>query len=458
MHYRIIYLVLCLAPTLGACIRGSSYAADNWPQFRGPHANSVVEVNFPENWDSETNVKWKIPNPGEGWSAPVIWSNKLFLTAAVPVGDDEANTEVEEKPEGDRRGRYRRGAELLNKTYRWEVRCIDTESGETLWNKVAVEGNPPIPRHAQNTYASETPVTDGKRVYAYFGMTGLFCFDMDGNLIWKKDLGSYPMRAGWGTSSSPVLYDDKLYLQIDNEEASFLVALDAKTGDEVWRIDRDEQSQWSSPIVWENSQRTELVVGGSVVRSYDPQSGDLLWQLDMGGGRSSASPTADGDRLYVGTEMRRNGGPDEGGGSLFAVDAGVNGDITPATGELSSKGVAWICERSDLQMASPLICEGHVYILARRTGLLNCIDAETGESVYQKRLQGARAFWATPWAYEDKVFCLDDTGTTHIVKAGPEFEVLDTNTIDEQFWSTASFANGSLFLRGADNVYCIAEE
>lgn len=453
MSSRIACIALCIAP-----LASLAQAQDHWPQFRGPNANGVVQgTAFPMQWDAETNVKWKIDNPGEGWSAPVIWDDKLFITAAVEVEQDEDAKESEEPKEDYRRGRGRR-PDLLSKVYRWEVHCYDTASGDLLWKEVALEGNPPIPRHGQNTYASETPVTDGKHLYAYFGMTGLFCCDMDGNLVWKQDLGTYPMRAGWGTSSSPVLHGDKLYLQIDNEESSFLVALNAKTGEEVWRQSRDEKSQWSSPIIWENSHRTELVVGGSVVRSYTPESGELLWQLDMRGGRSSASPTADGDRLYVGTEMRNRGGPDDGGGFLFAVNAGASGDITPDEGESESEGVAWVCDRSGLQMASPLVCEGHVYVLARRTGTLNCIDAKTGKSVYIKRINGARAFWGTPWAYEDKVFCLDDTGTTHIIKAGPEFEVLGTNTIDEQFWSTASFAGGSMFLRGADKLYCIATE
>lgn len=453
MSSRIACIALCITP-----LAWVAQAQDHWPQFRGPNANGVVQgTAFPMQWDAETNVKWKINNPGEGWSAPVIWDDKLFITAAVEVEQDEDAPESEESKKEYRRGRGRR-PDLLSKVYRWEVHCYDTASGDLLWKEVALEGNPPIPRHGQNTYASETPVTDGNHVYAYFGMTGLFCYDMDGNLVWKQDLGTYPMRAGWGTSSSPVLHGDKLCLQIDNEESSFLVALDAKTGEEVWRVSRDEKSQWSSPIIWENSHRSELVVGGSVVRSYDPESGELLWQLDMRGGRSSASPTADGDRLYVGTEMRNRGGPDDGGGFLFAVNAGASGDITPDEGESESEGIAWICDRSGLQMASPLVCEGHVYVLARRTGTLNCIDAKTGESVYIKRINGARAFWGTPWAYEDKVFCLDDTGTTHIIKAGPEFEVLGTNTIDEQFWSTASFAGGSMFLRGADKLYCIASE
>lgn len=455
MNARTACLGFCIAllPLL-------AQAQDQWPQFRGPRANGVVQGEpFPMQWDAEKNVKWKIENPGEGWSAPVIWDDKLFITAAVQVQQDGDAVESKEPDEKYRRGRGRgRREDLSSKIYRWEVHCYNTASGELLWRKVAREGNPTIPRHGQNTYASETPVTDGKNVYAYFGMTGLFCYDMDGKLVWQQDLGTYPMRAGWGTSSSPVLLGDKLYLQIDDEETSFLVSLDAKSGEEVWRVPREEKSQWSSPIIWEKSDRTELVTGGSVVRSYDPESGELLWQLDMRGGRSSASPTADGDRLYVGTEMRNRGGPDDGGGFLFAVKAGANGDITPEEGESESEGVAWICDRSGLQMASPLVCEGHVYVLARRTGTLNCIDAETGESVYIKRINGARAFWGTPWAYEDKVFCLDDSGTTHIIQAGPKFEVLGKNTIDEQFWSTASFSDGSLFLRGADKLYCIATE
>ncbi|MCA9024173.1 MAG: PQQ-binding-like beta-propeller repeat protein [Planctomycetaceae bacterium] len=434
--------------------------AGNWPQFRGPRGDAVVKESFPQEWGPETNVKWRIDNPGEGWSAPVVWGDKLFLTAAVLVKPAETGPPQEEAEGAERRnGRRGRGgyeSKLTTAVYRWEVQCLNANTGELLWSRVVREGNPPLERHTSNTYATETPVTDGERVYAYFGMLGLFCFDMQGEPLWQKDLGNYEMRAGWGTASSPVLHDGKLFLQIDNQEQSFVVALDAANAEELWRIERDEPSQYSTPVVWTNSERTELVTSARKARSYDPDTGELLWELDLTGGRSSATPLAVGDRLYLGTELRNRGGDDDGGGVLFAVKAGAKGDISLTDGQRNNEYVLWTLEKSGIEMASPVISEEHLYLLERRSSVLHCVNAKTGEMVYEKRIPGARAFWASPWVQGDKVYCPDDSGTTHILQGGPAFKVLGKNTIDERIWSTAAFANGAMYLRTVDSLYCIS--
>jgi outer membrane protein assembly factor BamB len=432
--------------------------ADHWPQFRGPRSDGLVRAaGFPLDWDTETNIRWKIRNPGEGWSAPIVWGNKLFLTAAVLQQPPRGSTAQAARPERYRGGGGRQRSDLTRAVYSWEVYCLDAETGQVLWRRVARHGTPRTPRHSSNTYATETPVTDGQRVYVYFGMTGLFCYDFDGDLVWQKDLGNYETRAGWGTASSPILYRDKLFLQIDNQEQSFLVALDAKSGEQVWRVPRDEATQYSSPIIWENSKRAELVAGGMIYRSYDPETGSLLWQLDMAKGRSSATPVADGDRLYIGTEFRNRGGPDDGGGFLFAVKAGATADITPAPGAATSDGVAWRCADSGIQMASPVVCEGYIYLFERRMNAVNCVDAKTGEHLFRERISGARAFWSSPWAFDGHVYALDETGTVYVIEPGRELKVLRTNRIDELTWSTPAAANGCLFLRGADHLYCIAQ-
>jgi outer membrane protein assembly factor BamB len=324
--------------------------AENWTQFRGDDYSGVAQSQFPEVWDETQNVRWKIRVNGEGWSCPVVWEDNVFLTVAVPVsGDAQAS-----RPQPYTGGGGQRRTDLQNKTFRWDVICLDAGTGKERWRQTARTGKPPMPRHSSNSYATETPVTDGKHVYAYFGMNGVYCYDITGTPVWQKDLGSFEMRAGWGTSSSPVLYDGKLFVQVDNEEQSFLVALDGATGNEVWRVHRDEASQYSTPIIWQNSLRAELIVGGMFYRSYDPASGRLLWQLDMEKGRSSATPIAAGDRLYVGTELRNRGGADDGGGYLFAVKPGGDGDISPPTGQTSSDYIAWKLARSGIQMASPV--------------------------------------------------------------------------------------------------------
>jgi outer membrane protein assembly factor BamB len=288
-------------------------------------------------------------------------------------------------------------------------------------------------------------------------MMGLYCYDMAGKLHWHRDLGTYETRAGWGTASSPSLFEGKLFLQFDNQQQSFLVALDAETGHELWRVKRDEVTQYSTPIVWRNSRRNELVAGGEVTRSYDPATGKLLWKLDMAKGRSSATPLAVGDRLYVGTEFRNRGGPDDGGGFLFAVKPGGSGDITPPAGADSSEFIAWTTADSGIQMASPVLCRGHIFLLERRLNIVNCIDAETGAKVYRTRIPGSRAFWASPWTCGDCVYCLDDAGTTFVLAGGSQLQVLRQNVIDERAWSTPAIANGALFLRTIDSLYCIVK-
>lgn len=445
-------------------VPGAVCTAGDWPQFRGPAGDATATDEFPLEWDTSQNVRWRIPLSGEGWSAPVLWGDRVFLTAAVMTKKPQAradsadpappgNNSPRNNAPGNRRRRGRRGYRnnLATAEYRWEVICLDAATGKELWKQVTREGRPPLGRHLQNTYASETPITDGEHVYAYFGMNGLFCFEMDGTPVWQKDPGNYQMRNDWGTSSSPVLHDGRLYLQIDCQEQSFLVAYDAKTGDEVWRAEREEPSHYSSPIVWKNSGRTEIVTAGRRARSYDPKSGELLWELDLTGGRSSATPLASGDRLYIGSEVRNRGGDDDGGGWMFAVNAGAQGVIDPDDDSL----VAWALPKSGLQMASPVLCEDHLYVFERRRGVLHCIDAATGEMVYETRVSGARAFWSSPWVYADKVFCVDDDGTTHIIQGGPEYEVIRTNKLGEQVWSTPAIANGMVLVRTTESLFCI---
>lgn len=463
---------------LSACSPATG-RGDDWPQFRGPGGAGVSgEKQLPLEWAADKKVQWKVKVPGRGWSSPVVWGDKVFLTAAATDSPARPGGGAGRPGGGFGGGGFGgRGAAPPNAVYRFEVYCLDRATGKTLWKQLALEGKPRVATHGSNTYASETPVTDGERVYAYFGMHGLFCYGLDGKLVWKKDLGSFQMSMGWGTASSPVLDGERLFLQIDNEEKSFVVALDRKTGDEVWRGSREERSNYASPIIWKNKQRTELVTAGSQkVRSYDPATGKVLWELNPGGGRCQASPVADEERLYVGTGgfPVGMGGPGGrpgfggggggfgggrmggGGGTLFAVKAGASGDVTPKRGESSSDGVVWAQPKAGPPAASPLVYQGYVYVLEQNGGQVSCFDAKTGKPAYQReRLAGACAFWASPWAYDGKVFCLDEGGTTHVLQAGPEFKVLGQNELEDRFWATPAVAGGSLILRGVEGVYCV---
>jgi len=464
-------LVIVLAVGLAALV--DTGRAEDWTGFRGPAGSGTSEDKaLPVEWSATQNVAWKTKLSGRGWSEPVVAGDKVFVTSAGT--EKEGKFRPSGGPGGGGPGGFGKSSAPPTATYKFEVHCLDRTTGKILWSQTALEGRPKIATHGSNTYATETPATDGERVYAYFGMHGVYCYDLAGTLVWKKDLGAYNMAMGWGTASSPVLFDGKLFVQVDSEEKAFLVALDAKTGDEVWKATRGEKSNYASPIIWKNKERTELVTGGATARSYDPATGKVLWELNLGG-KPNASPVADGERLYIGAGGGKGGGGfggkgpggtgkgpggpgGGGGGGLFAVKAGASGDVTPKKGETTSAGVAWSDAKAGPGMASPLVYQGHLYILDQNGGTVTCLDATTGKQAYRERLRGAGSFWASPWAYDGKVFCLDDGGTTHVLQAGPTFKLLGTNSIDDTFWTAASLADGMLLLRGTEGVYAIQKK
>ncbi|WP_233207047.1 MULTISPECIES: PQQ-binding-like beta-propeller repeat protein [Pirellulaceae] len=450
---------LSIAALFLSLLIASVGVADNYPQFRGAGSNAISPSQLPVTWSDENgaqkNIRWKVPLQGEGWSQPIVWEDRVYLTAAIP---SDVAREKTTRPESNNGGYGRDRDDLVNVVYHYEVVCIDCENGEVIWRKTVKTGKPPLPRHSTNTYATETPVTDGERIYAYFGMNGVFCLDMDGNILWQKDLGIYEMRAGWGTASSPTILDNRLFVQVDNQQQSFLVALEATTGEEIWRVNRDESSQYSSPFIWKNSLRNELIVGGTTYRSYDPSTGRLLWKIDMNKGRSSATPLAVGDRLYIGNELRNRGGDDDGGGRLYAIKPGGIGDITPPDDQMSSEFVQWRMDESGIQMASPTYLDGNLYFFERRLGIVRCVDAESGRLEYKRRVGRAPAFWASPWSDGEHVYAMDSNGNTHVISAGDELRVVSVNVLDQQAWGTPALADGRIYLRTVEHLYCIANK
>lgn len=427
------------------CVAAVAWAGENWPQFRGPNLDCSVETRtLPSEWSATTNIRWKTPVEGRGWASPVVWGNRVFIANSVL----EAEGKDTAPPPNYNSARVGRDSVL-----RWELHCLDLRTGERLWKQTAHRGNPRIRSHPQNTFASETPVTDGERVYVYFGMVGLFCYDFDGKLLWQKDLGGYPMEGDWGTGSSPILYDGLLYLQVDNEESSFLAAFDAKTGEDRFRIPRDEGSSWSTPFIWKNRLRTELVTNADVVRAYDPKSGEILWQMKYPGGRASASPAANPDMLYIGNERRVDGG-----GVLVAIRAGASGDITPKGGGNLSAGVAWVNTDGGAEFASPLLYEGKLFLFGRNRGSVQCLNPQTGDPLESpERLPGARSFWSSPWGHDGKVFCIDEAGNGFVLSAGPKVELLGVNELGEEVRATPALINGAIIIRSLGNVYCVGQ-
>jgi len=440
-------LIVCTAIVwmifLSACTTGNN----NWPQFRGPDANMVVTgENLPSEWSEELNVAWTFDVEGDGWASPVVWGNRVFLFAVVAEKISKPGEGTEDSDE-ENQDLY------LQDVYRWELSCVDLETGNELWKRVVHQGNPRTKKHANTTYASETPVTDGKRLYLYIGMTGLYCFDLDGELLWEKDLGAYDTQNGWGTGSSPVLYKGMLYVQVDNEEKSFLVALDSETGDEIWKVDRDEKTSYSTPFIWKNAVRTELVTGGLRARAYNPATGELIWELQMDGRYSIPGPTADKDLLFMG-----NGGFRDIPGTYFAIKAGSEGDITPDSGSISSDGVAWSNPNAAfLGNPSPLLYNGLIYMISGRGGELTCLEAETGELVYQEKIENVAACWASPWVNGNTIFFMDEKGVTQAIKAGREFEHLHENSLDDKFWASVAATGDAYLFKGDKKLYCVTK-
>lgn len=409
----------------------------NWPQFRGANTDGLAEgATLPESWSTTENVVWKADVPGWGWSSPVIWGNKIFVTSAVSENERE-NLKV---------GGYPGGRTKPTDVHRWMVYCLDFDTGKLVWEREVHKGVPPEERHPKNSYANATPITDGERVYAYIGNIGMFCYSMDGDKLWEHRWGSFPMRGGWGPGASPVLHDGRLYMVNDNEKQAFMVALDASTGKEIWRVEREERSNWSTPYVWENEERTEIVtIGTGKVRSYDPD-GKVLWELTGTSGLVSQTPVAKNGLLYVGAGYHY--------GPLYAIRPGATGDISLERGETSNEWIAWYLRRGSSIHPCYLISDDRLFVLFD-AGIFACFDARTGETIFpRKRLNtGGGRFYASPWAYNGRVFLLNEDGTTWVVEDGPEFKVIRKNSLNDYAWATPAIARGSLFIRTYTGLY-----
>lgn len=365
------------------------------PQFRGPRGDGIAYgTNLPDTWSTTQNVAWSCNIPGKGWSSPIVWGERIFVTSAAGPGAVEAPRELGASVIEHIRG------ETTTDEHQFLLHCVDWQTGKLLWSRCARKAVPPGRIHPKNSYASETPVTDGERVYAYFGGIGLFCYDLDGRELWSREWGSFEMDWNWGTSASPVLHGDRLFLVNDNAEQSFLVALDTRTGKDVWRVERDEKSNWSNPFVWQNDRRTELVTAGSgKVRSYD-LDGKLLWELSGMSSVTVPTPFAADGLLYIASGCER--------GSfrpVYAIRPGASSDISLRGEATSNEFVAWSQPRAAPYVTSPLVYEGILYVLLDR-GYLAAYDAQTGEEIYGKqRFPSAKAgFSASPWACDGKVF------------------------------------------------------
>jgi len=447
---------ITLACILVAMTTCGAAAQTSWPQFRGLHGG-VAENNpvLPDTWGPDENIVWRVDVPGRGWSSPIVSGNHVFLTSVV----NTTGVETPIKPLSQYQSRSfdgpMTGADLETPSapLRWVLYDVDFETGAVRWARTLHTATPGA-KHEKNSYASETPVTDGDRVYVYLGYVGLFAFDLDGTQLWHTPMDAREMRQGWGTASSPVVHGDRLYLVNDSLEQSFAAAYDTATGSEVWRIDRAEASNWSTPFIWENNVRTEVVTTGSGgVRSYD-LDGRYLWGFEGMSSIHVATPFTRHGLLYI-----NSGYTADSNRPVYAIRSGAAGDISLPIGSTSNDYVVWSNPTLGSYNPSALVYGDYHYTLLDR-GILICHDAKTGAEVYprQRVSRGGTLFTASPWAYNGKIFAISEDGDTYVMKAGPEFELLGTNALNEWTLATPAIANGSLIVRTVSNLYRISEE
>jgi outer membrane protein assembly factor BamB len=446
-----IFLCLFVHVMLVAAVADNRKPHANWPSFRGNFASGVAEgQNLPDSWSGEkgTNVKWKTKIPGLAHSSPVVWGDKLFVTTAISsLGQGSF-----------KHGLYGDGnASEDRSVHKWKLYALNKKTGKIIWEKVAVEGVPREKRHVKSTYANATPATDGRYVIAYFASQGLFAFDMKGRPLWKKDLGFLDAGAydvpsyEWGNASSPIIYKDLVIVQCDTQKEDFLLALDIKTGKEVWRTSRDEIPSWGTPTIYTGKARTELVTNASnFIKGYDPMTGKELWRL--GGSSKITAPTpVFADDLIVVASGRRPEAP------IFVIRSGASGDITLGSGQTSNQSVAWSKTARGSYMPTPLIYGEYLYVLANQ-GLFDCYNLKTGEEVYRQRLphQGG-GFSASPVAADGKIYLPAEDGDIFVVKAGARFELLATNAMSELLMATPAISSGMMFVRTQHHIFAIGK-
>ena len=427
-------------------------AAENWPMFRGGISRGTSDnINLPLEWDSKKgkNIEWKVKVPGLGWSSPVVHSGRIYLTTAVSEG------EIEPRKPGLYFGGDRK--EPIKHMHHFLVLCLDIESGDYLWQREVLASRPLTPIHIKNSYAAETPVTDGERVYAYFGSHGLYCLDKTGKKLWGKMFKPYEMRNGWGTGASPILEGDQLIIVNDNMEESWLAGFNKITGKKLWKTKREEPSNWSTPFVWKHNGISELILTGrNQTRSYD-LVGNERWRLKWKSRTSIVIPTpfeahgllyiASG---YVGDREKH----------VYAIKPGAKNDISLKPGETKNDFIAWYDKRAAPYNPSPLVYGDEFYSLFD-FGFLACRDARTGSVYFDKeRINPDKSigFTASPWAYRGHVFALSEAGDTYVFLAGKEYKLVRVNYTGGMSMANPALAADRLILRNQNHLFSIREK
>ena len=398
--------------------------ADNWPHWRGEQGNGVsLTAKPPVRWSPTQNVKWKTPIAGRGSGSPIVWEDRIFVTTAV----GGSGTEVTEMD--------------------FQLLCIDRRTGQPLWTKTAITATPHAGTHRTNSFASASPCTDGDRVFAHFGSRGLYCFTLDGQLLWKRDdLGLMQTRAGFGEGSSPTLAGERIIVPWDHEGDSYIAALEKATGETIWKTPRDEPTCWATPLVVRFQGREQVIMNGQTsARSYDLETGEELWRCPGQTQRPAASAVSNGVLAFIGSGFR---------GSFlgaFQLDGRGNLEGTPH--------VAWTTDHDTPDVASPVLSENRLYFYKGRSGVITCLNAKTGQPFFErKRLNGLDSIYASPVAANGYVYLSGRNGNTVVLKDATTFEVVAENSLGETIDATPAPVDNELIIRGERHLFCLSEQ
>ena len=423
----------------------STVDAQHWSSWRGPlGTGSAASGSPPTQWAEKTeqgpakNIAWKVEVPGLGSSSPIVWQDRIYLTTAIETDRSGASTAVEAH---DTRA-------LAPPTVVWEfaVLALNRKDGSVCWSTTVTEAVPHEGAHRTNSHASGSPVTDGEHIYASFGSRGVYCLNWAGEIVWSKNLGIMRTRRQYGEGSSPALYRDRLIVNWDHEGDSFLVVLDKRTGDELWRQPRPEQTSWSTPIVVEVRGRPQIVINATTAsRGYDLESGEVIWSLSGMTENTIPVPIHAEGVVYLMSGYR--------GQMLQAVQ------LEDAKGDLEgSRHVLWSHERSTSYVPSGALYNGHLYFLRGNNALLSCLDAKTGKVCYEgQRLSGLRSIYASPVCVDGRIYFTSRAGVTMVIGAGPLFKQLALNRLDEPIDASPAIVGNKMYVRGQRHLYCIAE-
>jgi outer membrane protein assembly factor BamB len=439
-------------PGAKAPTKYSKNSRGNWPSFRGPEASGIADgQNLPDRWDPKTgeNILWRTAIPGLAHSSPIVWGDRLFITTAVS-SDAKATFRPGLYGDGD--------ASKDRSVHRWILYAIDKKSGKVVWERLAHQGEPIEKRHIKSTYANSSPATDGRIVVAWFGSQGIHAYDFKGRFLWKVDLGRLDLGAydiptvEWGPASSPIIWNNLVILQVDTQADSFILALDASTGQTVWKTDREEIPSWGTPTIAMTSAGPQLVTNASnFIRGYDPKTGKELWRI--GGSSKITAPTpVFAEDLFVVVSGR---GPER---PIFVIRPNARGDVTLSSGQKSNHSIVWSMTGRGSYMPSPLVYKGNLYVL-NNNGLLDAYNLKTGAEIYRQRLPlVGSGFSASPIASDGKIYLSNEDGEILVISAGEKFNHIATNSMGELLMATPALSEGVMYVRSSSSLFAIGRK